>query len=103
MLQPCADVVAATVDGSGDTFRFDVTVRSGDTGWDKYADAWVVRTTGGAVLGERILLHPHVDEQPFTRSLSGVTIPENVVDVVIAARDSVNGFCGDTVTLRMRP
>lgn len=30
------------------------------------------------VLGDRSLLHPHVNEMPFTRSLSRVTIPEDV-------------------------
>jgi hypothetical protein len=46
------------------------------------------------VLGTRVLTHPHVDEQPFTRSLSGVAIPEGFTQVEIAARDLVEGFCG---------
>lgn len=71
------------------------TVSSGDTGWEKYADAWEVRDEDGTVLGARELLHPHVDEQPFTRSLSGVEIPDGVDRVILAARDSVEGFCGD--------
>ena len=100
-VQPCADVVGATVDRSGESYRFDVTVSSGDTGWEKYADSWVVRDADGTVLGERILLHPHVDEQPFTRSLSGVVLPDDVDEVVIAARDSVNGFCGEVFVVRV--
>jgi hypothetical protein len=95
----CADVVAATVDSSGDTYRVSATILSADTGWDKYADAWEVRAPDGAVLGARILAHPHVDEQPFTRSLDDVDIPVGITEVEIAARDLVAGFCGETVTI----
>ena len=42
-----------------------------DTGWDDYADGWRVLDMDGNELGMRVLHHPHVDEQPFTRSLSG--------------------------------
>jgi hypothetical protein len=94
-VQACADVVGATIERSGSAYQFSATVRSGDTGWDKYADAWIVRTADGAVLGERVLAHPHETEQPFTRSLSGVEIPTGIDEVEIAARDSVNGFCGE--------
>ena len=91
----CADVVDLDVQSDGDaTFRFSVTVRSADTGWEKYADAWEVRAPDGTVLATRILAHPHVDEQPFTRSLSGVRIPEDISEVSVAARDLVEGFCG---------
>jgi len=96
----CADVTDVVVTAeSGGTFRFDVTVRSADTGWEKYADAWEVRAPDGTVLGERVLAHPHVDEQPFTRSLTGVAIPDGVAEVEVAARDLVEGFCGETLTV----
>ena len=94
----CADVVDVVVAAEdGGTFRFDVTVRSPDTGWEKYADAWEVRTADGAVLGTRVLTHPHVNEQPFTRSLTGVVVPTGVTRLVVAARDLVEGFCGTTM------
>ena len=95
----CADVVAATIESSGDTYRVSATILSSDTGWDKYADAWEVRAPDGTILGTRILAHPHVDEQPFTRSLGDVDIPDGIEDVEIVARDSVAGFCGETVTI----
>jgi len=78
-------------------YTFDVTVRSADTGWDKYADRWEVTATDGAVLGTRVLAHPHVDEQPFTRSQSGIVIPDGIDRVIVRARDSVEGFCGAVV------
>ncbi len=95
----CAHVIGAEIERTGETFRVSATVRSHDTGWDKYADAWEVRTPEGDVLGTRTLLHPHENEQPFTRSLSGVSIPAGVGRVVVAARDSVEGFCGETFTI----
>jgi hypothetical protein len=77
-------------------FRFDVTISSPDTGWKKYANAFRVKTLDNQVLGTRILIHPHVNEQPFTRSLSGVKIPPDVRQVVVDARDSVAGWGGKT-------
>lgn len=95
----CAHVVGATITASGDTYTVDATVRSADTGWEKYADAFEVRAPDGTVLGTRILTHPHVDEQPFTRSLTGVEIRPGTTQVTVAARDIVVGFCGDVVVL----
>ena len=100
----CADVVTAEATAEGDgTWRFEVTVASADTGWEKYADAWEVRLPDGTVAGTRELAHPHVEEQPFTRSLSGVPIPNGVASVTVAARDSVAGFCGSTVEVDLEP
>lgn len=94
-----ADVLEARASERGGTWRFDVTVEHGDEGWDHYADAWRVVGPDGAVYGERILLHPHENEQPFTRSLSGVEIPSGVTQVVIQARDSVHGWGGAEVVV----
>ncbi len=80
------------------TYQIDVTVRHGDEGWDHYADKWVIETMDGKVLGERVLHHPHVDEQPFTRSLRGVEIPDHVNIVNIRAHDSVHGWGGASTT-----
>lgn len=92
----CASVIDAEIEPEGDgVYRVSATVESQETGWDKYADRWEVRNPAtGAVLGERLLAHPHVEEQPFTRSLGGVSIPADVTTVDIAAHDSVLGFCG---------
>ncbi|NNC75497.1 MAG: hypothetical protein HKN93_08310 [Acidimicrobiia bacterium] len=95
-LTGCADVVGVDVAGADGTYRFDVTVASPDTGWDKYADEWQVRSLDGAVFGTRALAHPHVDEQPFTRSLTAVAVPDGITEVEVAARDSVAGYCGAT-------
>ncbi len=86
---------------SGDAWRISVTLLHGDTGWDHYADAWRVLDADGEVLGTRMLAHPHENEQPFTRSLGGVRIPDGVTTVWIEARDSVHGWNAETFELRL--
>ncbi len=99
-----ADVEQVKITNTGErTFRFDVTVRHADTGWDHYADKWEVLAPDGTVLGTRTLLHPHVDEQPFTRSLTGVAIPETIGQVTVRAHDSVHEYGGKTVTVDVSP
>lgn len=96
----CAHVIDGEVEADDDgTYTVSATVSSADTGEEKYADAWEVRSGDGTVLGVRELLHPHVDEQPFIRTLSDVTIPDEVETVTLAARDSVEGFCGEMLEL----
>ena len=45
----------------------------------------------------RVLLHPHENEQPFTRSQRDIVIPEGVNVVTVRAHDSVDGFGGREV------
>jgi hypothetical protein len=89
-----ADIENASANRTASGWSFNVTVRHGDEGWDHYADKWDVLAPDGTVLGTRILAHPHETEQPFTRSLSGVIIPENISTVTIRAHDSVHGYGG---------
>lgn len=97
-----ADVVAARASQeAAGTWRFEVTVRHVDQGWDHYADKWEVVAPDGTVLGARTLLHPHDDEQPFTRSLTGVAVPEGVSEVTIRAYDNVHGAVGAMVRVRL--
>jgi hypothetical protein len=97
-----ADVVdvAVRLTGPGE-YAFDVTVRHADEGWDHYADRFEVVGPDGAVLGTRTLLHPHVTEQPFTRSLTGVAIPEDVREVTVRAHDGVHGLGGDEIRVEL--
>ena len=97
-----AQIVDARAQKNGPTWTFSVTIAHGDTGWDHYADAWRVVTLEGEVLGTRTLHHPHVEEQPFTRSLSGVAIPREVREVLIEARDSVHGWNAATYKIEIR-
>lgn len=90
-----ADVMDVTATGSADgTWTFDATVSHSDEGWDHYANRWDVVAPDGTVLGTRTLHHPHETEQPFTRSLRGVRVPEGIDSVTIRANDSVHGTGG---------
>ncbi len=69
-----------------------VTLKHGDTGWDHYADNWRVVDSDGNILGDRVLYHPHVEEQPFTRGLGGVKVPDGTTIIYIEAHDKVHGW-----------
>lgn len=88
------DVMASP---SGGTWRFSVTLSHPDTGWDHYADGWRVEALDGTVLGTRVLAHPHVNEQPFTRSQSGIAVPDSETQVLVRAKDSVDGWSEEAV------
>ena len=77
-------------------YRFDVTLKHQDSGWDHYADRWEILSPNGVLLATRTLYHPHVNEQPFTRSLT-VTLPSGTSSVVIQAHDSVHGYAKQTL------
>jgi hypothetical protein len=97
-----ADVIEVEVKRiGGDTYKFDVTVRHADEGWKHFANKWEVTAPDGTVLGTRVLAHPHVEEQPFTRSLSGMKIPENLTEVIVRAHDLVHGYGGKTVEVKV--
>lgn len=85
-------VVDVTATKSGATWRFDVAILHADTGWDDYADGWEVIDADGNRLGVRPLAHPHVNEQPFTRSQNGIVIPEGTTEVFIRVSDNVDGW-----------
>ncbi len=81
-------------------YQVSVTLEHADTGWDHYANRWDVLDQDGNVLGSRVLAHPHVNEQPFTRSLR-VEIPDSVKVVTIVASDSVHGDNEETVKVEV--
>ena len=90
-----AVIETVTAEQRADDWHFSVTLSHADTGWDDYADGWrIVDPDSGVVYGTRTLLHPHVNEQPFTRSLSGVEIPPDVDVVLIEESTNVTGWAG---------
>ena len=97
-----ADVVKVNILSTGErVYRIDVTVRHADIGWDHYANRWEIRTLEGKTLGVRELAHPHVGEQPFTRSLRGIAIPKGIKKVELRARDSVHDYGGKSITVQV--
>lgn len=97
-----AQVVSAKARQASGAWSFDVTIAHPDTGWDHYADGWSVITPDGTELGFRKLHHPHENEQPFTRSLSGVQVPADVDRVFIRAHDSVHGWSDATYEIKLK-
>ncbi|GMQ78169.1 MAG: hypothetical protein BMS9Abin02_0668 [Anaerolineae bacterium] len=106
---PNADVtfVRAILSADG-LWTFHVTVKHPDTGWEDYADGWDVVLPDGTVLKNspedpftRLLVHPHVDEQPFTRSQRGLMIPEEIETVTVRAHDLIDGFGGQEVIVNL--
>lgn len=95
-----ADVTAADIRLQADgRFSISATVRHEDEGWQHYADRWEVLGPDGAVIATRVLAHPHVSEQPFTRRLRGIDIPAGVRAVTLRARDNRHGYGGKAATL----
>ena len=98
------DIIAATAaQGADGTWEFTATVSSPYDTASRYADAWRVVAPDGTELGIRELLHDHAGEQPFTRSLTGVEVPEGISVVTIEGRDQVNGWGGATVEVELKP
>jgi hypothetical protein len=96
-------ITAVSATQTGDTWQFSVTIAHPDTGWDHYADGWRVLDMDGNELGMRVLAHPHVNEQPFTRTLSGVEIPAGTRQVQIQARALPDGWNEETTQVNLRP
>ena len=88
----------ASADG---TWRFDVTLRPADSGWNHYADRWEILDAAGKVLATRVLLHPHETEQPFTRSLTGVRLPPDLARASIRAHDKRHGNGSVTYSIEL--
>lgn len=92
--------ISENADGS---LTFDVTVLHDDSGWDHYADLWIiVDPSNNEILGSRILAHPHVSEKPFTRRLSGVLIPEGTQVIKVMAKCNLHGYEGKSVLINLK-
>ena len=87
------DVIGVSVSGTPGDYSLSVTVDSVETGCDSYVDWWEVVSEEGGLIYRRILLHSHVDEQPFTRAGGPVDIQANDT-VIIRAHLSDKGYGG---------
>ena len=100
--QKYPDVVDVKVKARGENrFDFDVTLSSPYDTPQRYADAIRITSVAGLVYAERVLLHDHADEQPFTRDLQGVSIPPGVRAAVVQGRDQKFGYGGRIVQVAL--
>lgn len=88
-----ADITRVRVDGREGAYTFSVTIQSPDTGCDQYADWWEVVTESGELIYRRILLHSHVNEQPFTRSGGPVSVKKDR-RILVRAHMNNDGYGG---------
>ncbi len=96
------DVIGVVAEQSSDgSWRFDVTLSSPYDSAERYADAWRIIGPDGTEYGVRELAHDHAGEQPFTRSLSGVELPDEIDSVIVEGRDQVNGWGGEVADVSL--
>lgn len=98
-----ADVVDAEVKQEDDgSYTISVTVQHADEGWNHYADHWLILDKDEQLIAVRKLMHPHVKEQPFTRSLSYIEIPDEITEVIIRAHCSADNYSGKNMVVKIK-
>ena len=95
------EIVNVVLSKYAGTWRADVTLKHDDAGWKHYADAWRIIDENGKEIGKRTLHHPHVNEQPFTRSLNDFYIKNDIKVIYVEAHDSKHGWSSDRVKIKM--
>jgi hypothetical protein len=92
-----AKIVSVTTSGSENKYTFSVGILSPDTDCNQYADWWEVISEDGKLIYRRILVHSHIDEQPFVRSGGDVTIKK---DQVVIVRVHMNNSGYSSITFK---
>jgi len=88
-----ADVIRVSSSGVPGDYSLSVTVSSPDIGCEFYADWWEAVSEDGELLTRRVLLHSHVEEQPFTRYVGGLKVQPGDT-VIVRAHMNVGGYGG---------
>ena len=88
-----ASVTDISVNGSAGRYTFQVEISSPDTGCNQYANWWEIVSEDGNLIYRRILLHSHVDDQPFTRGGGPADISADT-NVWIRAHMNNSGYGG---------
>lgn len=91
------EIVNVNLTKQSGSWRADVTLKHADTGWKHYADGWRIVDEKGNEIGKRTLYHPHVNEQPFTRSLGSFHISSDKKIIFIEAHDLKHGWSPNRV------
>jgi len=97
-----ADVINATAKRlPNGSYVVIATIRQNDEGWEHYADRYEVVAPDGTILATRKLAHPHIDEQPLTRALTGIKIPRGVIEITVRAHDKTHALGGKEFTIKL--
>ncbi len=94
-------LATAIIHQSHGEYLVNVKLEHRDTGWQHYADEWRIVDSQGNILGSRVLQHPHVNEQPFTRALSNVKLSNELDTVYIEAHDKVHGWTKNRLRIEL--
>ena len=86
----------------GQQWDIAVTLEHADSGWDHYADAWRVVDERGELIALHNLLHPHEDEQPFTRVAKDVFIAPGQNIVYVEAHDKIHAWSTQRLRVDLR-
>ncbi len=86
-----AKVLKVEAQGKPNNYSFAVTISSPDTGCNRYANWWEVLTPSGELLYRRVLLHSHVNEQPFKRN-GGTVKVEPQQEVIVRVHMFPDGY-----------
>ena len=94
----CPDVIRVDITRDADgTHTIAATVSSPYETVDHFVNAITVQAPAGEELARLDLVEAHVDQQPFTETLTGVEIEPSMTEVVVRGHDSINGWCGLTI------
>ena len=104
-----ADVTFVKATHTGDQkWTFEVTANHPDAGWSDFMDGWdVVLPNGKTILLSpkdkftRVLAHPHVNQQPVTRTQENIPIPAGTKTVTVRAHDMADGYGGRVVEVKL--
>lgn len=96
------EIINAALEQYSGQWTIRVTLKHADRGWKHYADAWRIVDEKGRTIATRTLHHPHDNEQPFTRNLSGVNIPASSAIVFIEAHDKKHGWSQNRLRIDLR-
>jgi len=107
--QDCCDVLELSADNSKTVDRtWIVNVKmwapyesAGGASYCDFVEIRSVTPAGGnyTVLGSRVFNQAHPDEQPFERMVGGIALASGEDTIIAIAHDSVNGFCGESLSL----
>lgn len=95
-------LAAAIFHQSHGEYLVNVKLQHQDSGWEHYADEWRLIDAQGNILGSRVLLHPHVEEQPFTRALSNVKLDGSLGNIYVEAHDTEHGWSKQKLEIDLR-
>ena len=75
----------------GDLFTFYISVDHNDENWEHYVDRFELLNEKGKIFAVRVLRHPHVNQRPFTRSVTTM-LKEPLNKFSARGHDLVHGY-----------